>query len=228
MGKGSKPIPRAELPTTPMRIISGKWRSRNLTAPSTARTRPMPDRIREAIFDILASRHQLPHPDSSLRVADLFAGSGCLGLEALSRGAAGCDFFEQGTTALGVLKQNIQDLQAQDSGRIVRGDAWTVCLTSPRPAEHYGLIFLDPPYRDTADSSSTGRVARLLADLKRAGWVAEQSIVVLHHSATVEYESNGRSWWQIDDRRVYGTNGISFITAAPDDSSTPADDSAAE
>ena len=119
-------------------------------------------------------------------------------------------------------------MQAEDCGRIVPGDAWTVCLTSPRPAEHYGLIFLDPPYRDTEDSSSTGRVARLLADLKRAGWVAEQSVVVLHHSATVEYESNGRSWWRIGDRREYGTNGITFITATPDASSTPADDSAAE
>ena len=79
-----------------MRIIGGKWRSRRLSFPRWGRTRPMPDRIRESIFDILASRFGLCGTLPSLKVADLFAGSGSMGWEAVSRGASGCDFIEKG------------------------------------------------------------------------------------------------------------------------------------
>ncbi len=171
----------------------------------------MPDRIREAIFAILASHFGLPGTLPRVKVADLFAGSGSMGWEAVSRGAAGCDFIERDPNALGVLRENARTLDAEPSCRILRGDAWVMPLATARPAEPYGLIFLDPPYADSRDASVRGRVGRLLSDLCRARWVMDGTVVVLHHPVRVTYEVDPGSGWEVVSRRSYGTSGITFL-----------------
>ena len=194
-----------------MRIIGGKWRSRRLTLPRTSRTRPMPDRIRESVFDILASRFDLPGELPPFDVADLFAGSGGMGLEALSRGARRCDFVERSPSAIQTLRANVRGLSAQTTCRIHPADAWTMPLTTPRRAEGYGLIFVDPPYQDSGDAARGGKVPTLLSDLYRASWADERTLVVIHHPRRVAYDPNDDSQWRVWDHRVYGTAGITFV-----------------
>lgn len=198
-----------------MRIIAGKWRSRRIDLPPTDRTRPMPDRVREAVFDILASWFELPGRIPPLAVADLFAGSGSLGLEALSRGAAGCRFVERAGPALAVLKSNLRTLEAGPDCGVLRANAWTCALNTPRPPAPYGLLFLDPPYADARDTSPTGRVPRLLTDLFRAAWAGADSILVLHHEERVAHQAPPDSAWRTLDRRAYGSTGVTFLSAAP-------------
>ena len=195
-----------------MRIIGGKWRSRRIEFPSDPGTRPMPDRMREAVFDILASRFGCPGGLPPIDVVDLFAGSGSLGLEAISRGAAACDFVERRKPALAVLRRNLVQLESGATCRIVAGNAWTVSLNTPRPTGAYSLIFADPPYRDARDASRTGRVGRLLADLYRAGWADDDTTIALHHEARVIYVPDDGAWWRVSDHRLYGSSGLTLIT----------------
>jgi 16S rRNA (guanine(966)-N(2))-methyltransferase RsmD len=122
-----------------MRIIAGVLRSRHIFAPKGFTTRPMPDRVRESVFAMLGARVE------AAQVADLFAGSGAIGIEAISRGAAGCLFVEQDRRAAEVLENNLDRLGVADRGRVVLGDALgaSVPFRLPRPVD---LIFLDPPY----------------------------------------------------------------------------------
>ncbi len=138
-----------------MRIIAGALRGRKLEAPEGMATRPTADRVRETLFSMLASRLG---PFDGLRVADLFAGSGALGLEALSRGAAFACFVEQDHRALSAIRANIMALGVEDRSRLLACSA----LALP-PAEPFDLIFADPPY--AANSGSA-----VLNELARAGW----------------------------------------------------------
>ena len=139
-----------------MRIIAGRWRGRPIEAPPGLATRPTADRARETLFSMLTSR--LGSLDD-LRVADLFAGSGSLGFEALSRGAAHVTFVEQDQKAVAVLRLNASKLGADDV-QILGGSA----LALPR-AEPFDLILADPPY---ADGSGTAVIAAVM----RADWLA--------------------------------------------------------
>lgn len=137
-----------------MRIIAGKWRRRLLEAPPAQHTRPTLDRVREALFSMIASRIG---SFESLRVADLFAGSGALGLEALSRGAAHATFVENDAAAVAVIRRNAQRLGA--SVDLLAGSA----LALP-PTEPFDLIFADPPYAPGSGSAVVTAVAN-------AGWL---------------------------------------------------------
>src|SRR3954467_407805 len=121
-----------------MRIIAGEWRGRSLEAPPGNATRPTADRVRETLFSMLASRLG---SFEDLRVADLFAGSGALGLEALSRGAASVTFVENDSKAPALVKRNAERLGATDSIRLLGASA----LALPR-SEPFDLILADPPY----------------------------------------------------------------------------------
>jgi 16S rRNA (guanine966-N2)-methyltransferase len=138
-----------------MRIIAGRWRGRTLEAPPGLATRPTADRVREALFSMLASRLG---SFEELRVADLFAGSGALGLEALSRGAAHATFVESDAKAAAALRRNVDKLAAD--AQIISGSA----LTLPRSAP-FDLILADPPYAPGSGSA----VVRAVVD---AGWLA--------------------------------------------------------
>jgi 16S rRNA (guanine966-N2)-methyltransferase len=159
-----------------MRIIAGKWRGRPLKAPPGHSTRPTSDRVREALFSMLASRLD---SFKDLKVCDLFAGTGALGLEALSRGAAHCTFVESDRAALEALKANIATLDADDA--TVRAAA----------AEHFSggpfdLVFADPPYQ-----SGLGQRALAKISLAAGGWASLETArdePVLLESFTVEAE----------------------------------------
>ena len=138
-----------------MRIIAGKWRGRPLEAPPGLATRPTADRVRETLFSMLASRLG---SFEDLRVADLFAGSGALGFEALSRGAAHASFVENDPKAAAMIKRNADKLGA--AVRVLAGSA----LALPR-SEAFDLILADPPYAEGSGSA----VVRAVLD---AGWLA--------------------------------------------------------
>src|SRR5258708_18331388 len=146
-----------------MRVISGKWRGRVLEAPPGSATRPTADRVRETLFSMLASRLG---SFEGLSVADLFAGSGALGFEALSRGAAAATFVEQDSKAAAAIRRNAGKLGVSDRVRILGGSA----LALPRSGA-FDLILADPPY---ALGSGSAVVAALLnADwLAAGGWMS--------------------------------------------------------
>ena len=146
-----------------MRIIAGGWRGRPIEAPPGQSTRPTADRLRETLFNMLASRLG---SFEDLRVADLFAGSGALGLEALSRGAAHATFVESDSKAADVIARNAAQLGASDRVKLVRGSS----LALPR-SEPFDLILADPPYREGAGTSVVEAVAKAQW-LSAGGWMA--------------------------------------------------------
>ena len=141
-----------------MRIIAGTWRGRPLEAPPGSATRPTADRVRETLFSMLASRIG---SFEDLRVADLFAGSGALGFEALSRGAATASFVESDPPALAAIRRNAERLGATNRVQILTGSA----LSLPR-SEPFDLVFADPPYAEGAGSA-------LVSAVDQAGWLAQ-------------------------------------------------------
>jgi 16S rRNA (guanine966-N2)-methyltransferase len=145
-----------------MRIISGQWRGRPLDAPKGEATRPTSDRAREGLFSMLASRLG---SFQDLRAADLFAGTGALGLEALSRGAAHCTFVERDRTALETLKRNIARLGAAE-----RADVRAQAVEHvPPPPQMFDLIMMDPPYTSGLAEPALARAAGWLAP---GGWMS--------------------------------------------------------
>lgn len=191
-----------------MRIIAGRWRSRKLVQAVTPRTRPMPDRVKEALFDLLGSRYGCPGALPPLRVADVFAGSGSLGLEALSRGGAACWFYERDRIALQALRQNLDALGASDRTQVITLDAWTHALRASAE-DPFGLVFLDPPYRDSTDPGRGGRVAEFLARLARED--DNRPLVVLHHPAETRFTDTVIQPWTVVDHRVFGSNGVTLF-----------------
>ena len=123
-----------------MRVVAGRFGGRSLVAPRGSSTRPTSDRVREALFSILGSELV-----EGARVLDLFAGSGALGIEALSRGAAQATFVESSSAAIAVLRRNLDALGVE--GEVRRQDALAYLRSASRDARLYALVFLDPPYR---------------------------------------------------------------------------------
>jgi len=140
-----------------MRIIAGAWRGRQLEAPPGTGTRPTADRTRETLFSMLASRLGT---FEGLRVADLFAGSGALGLEALSRGAASATFVERDASAIAAIKRNAASLGASEQVRVLAGSA----LALPS-LDAFDLIFADPPYGPGSGTAAVDAVVK-------SGWLA--------------------------------------------------------
>lgn len=171
-----------------MRIIAGRWRGRPLVAPPGQDTRPTADRVREALFSMLASRLG---SFEGLQVADLFAGSGALGLEALSRGAAYCVFVENDRRAVEAIRSNIAALGA--SGEVLTRSAEHSAL--PAPAD---LAFLDPPY-------GSGLAPAVLATLAIApgGWVSVETGRGEAVAAVGGYD--------VDSERAYGKARITLL-----------------
>jgi 16S rRNA (guanine(966)-N(2))-methyltransferase RsmD len=168
----------------------------------------MPDRVREAVFSMLGARYDTPGALPPLHVADVFAGTGSLGIEALSRGAASCVFFEREREALRVLRGNLDALGVGPEGVVVSRDAWVAAL--PRAgAAPFGLVFLDPPYEDARDASPQGAVWRFLLELSRAA--SERPRVVLHHPRSVVYAATSDGPWVMEDSRSYGTNQVTMF-----------------
>lgn len=170
----------------------------------------MPDRVKQAIFDMLASRYDSPGVLPPLLVADVFAGGGSMGLEALSRGAAFCSFFERDHQALKALRGNIESLGAGQESHVVVGDAWRTLMATPN-GRPFALIILDPPYRDCEDTSDRGEVRRLLHKLRDAPAVGR--LVVLHHPAATRFALTQDDPWQVVEERRIGSNAVTFFAS---------------
>jgi 16S rRNA (guanine966-N2)-methyltransferase len=186
-----------------VRIISGEWRGRRIAAPDGRDTRPTSDRVREAVFDILCSRLG---PDLGEPVVlDLFAGSGALGLEALSRGAREAVFVERDRRALDILRSNVESLGAHDYARIVPADALRPSLAPGLPGGPFSLLFADPPYR--IEPAQTGEV---FAAIAAAGRCAPGAWIVYEHDArtTAQWPATMTEL----DRRAWGSTAVSFAT----------------
>ena len=180
-----------------MRIIAGQWRGRPLIAPKGTETRPTADRTREGLFSMLVSRLG---SFEGLRVLDLFSGSGALGLEALSRGAAHCTFVEQDGAALDVLRGNIAKLNAAPQCDV---RAQSVMTLGPAPAP-YDLLLLDPPYRSGAGAVALERCLRL-------GWLAPGALVTVE---TAKGEAVTVEGFEAEAERVYGKAMITVLRSA--------------
>lgn len=185
-----------------MRIIAGKWRSRPLIAPKGDSTRPTADRTRETLFSMLTSR--LGSFDE-LQVLDLFAGSGALGLEALSRGAAHCSFVEADRAALNALEKNIEKLGARNQSDVRAASV----LSLGKAIKSYDLILMDAPYGTAAGSVALDKLARL-------GWVAPSTWISIETSRDETVNVKG---FMIESTRDVGKARISLLrplAAAPD------------
>ena len=178
-----------------MRIIAGQWRGRPLVAPKGDTTRPTADRTREALFSMLTSRLG---SFEELAVADLFAGSGALGLEALSRGAASCLFVEQDKPALDALRTNIAKLGAKADVR-----AQSVMALGPARAP-LDLILMDPPY-------GTGAGIVALDKLARLGWVGPATWISIE---TAKHEKIELAGFEVDADKTYGKARVTLLRQA--------------
>lgn len=175
-----------------MRVIAGQWRGRPLIAPKGDATRPTADRTREGLFSMLVSRIG---SFEDLRVADLFAGSGALGFEALSRGAAHCTFVEQDRAALDALRANAAKLGVNADVR-----AQSVLAVGAVPAP-YDLILMDPPY-------GTGAGVVALEKLNRFGWIGRATVISIETSKAENVEATG---FAVDTVRDYGKARLTLL-----------------
>jgi 16S rRNA (guanine966-N2)-methyltransferase len=182
-----------------MRIVAGKFRGKTLLSPEDGSIRPTADRVRESIFNILASR--LGPVLEGRRVLDLFAGTGAMGLEALSRGAAQVIFVDTGAEARGLIRDHIEAFGAGGVAKLLRRDA-----TALGPAGTMGpvdLVFLDPPY-------GKGLGERALVALRDGGWLRPDTLLVLEEGADLPVTLPGG--FALEDRREYGAAAIHVIS----------------
>jgi 16S rRNA (guanine966-N2)-methyltransferase len=159
-----------------MRIVGGRLRGRALVGPKSPAIRPTADRLREALFNILV--HAYGDPVSGARVLDLFAGTGALGLEALSRGAAFTLFVDDGAEARALIRANVEALGLGGVTRVFRRDATR--LGAAHPVEPFGLVFADPPY-------GRGHAEKALAAARDGGWLAPDALVVVEEAADAKF-----------------------------------------
>jgi 16S rRNA (guanine966-N2)-methyltransferase len=184
-----------------MRIVGGRLRSRALAAPKTQAIRPTSDRLREALFNVLA--HAYGDPVTGARVLDLFAGTGALGLEAISRGAAFALFVDSGAQARALLRENIAALGVGGVTRIFRRDATR--LGAAHPLEPFSLVFADPPY-------GQGLAERALASARAGGWLTPDALIVVEESAQSKF-APPEGFAELERRRYDATELIVLRSA---------------
>jgi 16S rRNA (guanine966-N2)-methyltransferase len=188
-----------------LRIVSGEFRGKALKTPSGAATRPTSDRARQAVFNIL---EHAPWSKGvrGARVIDLFAGSGALGLEALSRGAAFCLFVETNEAARGAIRENVEAMHLFGQTRVHRRDATDLGVRPGADGPAFDMAFLDPPY-----AKGLGEAA--LARLAAGGWLAPGATVVFERGADeAAFEVAG---FEPLDVRKYGAATVHFLRFSP-------------
>jgi 16S rRNA (guanine966-N2)-methyltransferase len=183
-----------------MRVVGGRHRGRKLVAPPGDAVRPTSDRAREALFNILShgdfAAAGLPFADEN--VVDAFAGTGALGIEALSRGAARAAFIETERAALGALRRNLAALDEEDSADVIARDA----TRPPRARFAATLVFLDPPYRSEL-------AAPALAALTQMGWLAPRALAIVELAAREPFPLP--VGFAMIDQRIYGAARLVFL-----------------
>lgn len=183
-----------------MRIVAGRFKGAALAAPKSQGTRPTSDRLRETIFNILA--HGLDFDLDSKRVLDLFAGTGALGFEAISRGARHCTFIEDGTEARGVIRRNMETLGLNGASKIFRRDATKMGAVGT--IEPFDLLFADPPY-------DKGLGEKAFASVLEGGWLKPGALCVLEERASADVVLP--AGFEHLDRRTVGDSQVVFARA---------------
>ena len=184
-----------------MRIVAGRFRGAALATPKGQDIRPTSDRVRESVFNILA--HGVGVDLEDARVLDLFAGTGALGLEAMSRGAAFALFVEESAQARGLIRRNAEMLGVMGSTRIYRRDA--AKLGEIGTLAPFGLAFADPPY-----GRQLGEAA--LASAAAGGWLLPDAVAVIEESGQAEFSVPED--FALIDQRIYGGTAIYFLRFA--------------
>ncbi len=184
-----------------MRIVGGRLRGRALAAPKSQAIRPTADRLRESVFNILA--HAYGDPVAGARVLDLFAGTGALGLEALSRGAALAVFIDDAAEARGLIRENVAALGLGGVTRIFRRDATR--LGDAHPVGAFPLVFLDPPY-------GRGLAEAALVSARAGGWLAPGALIVVEDAADPGFKPP--EGFEELERRRYDDTEVIFLRAA--------------
>jgi len=186
-----------------MRIIAGEFKGRPIAAPKGQSTRPTGGRTREAVFNLISHAAWAPALEGA-RVIDLFAGSGALGLEAMSRGAAFCVFVETDAGARGTIRDNCETLGLFGTTRIQRRSATDLGPVPAGVGEPFNIAFLDPPYHK-------GLAEPALAQLATGGWLAADAIAIVETAADEMLAFDG---WERLDERTYGAAKVSFLKRA--------------
>jgi len=181
-----------------MRIVGGRLGGRTLASPHSQAIRPTADRLRESLFNILV--HAYGDPAAGARVLDLYAGTGALGLEALSRGAAFALFVDDAAEARALLRENIAALGLGGITRIFRRDATR--LGPAHPLEPFSLAFLDPPY-------GKGLAEKALASARAGGWLAQGALIVVEEAADAAFTSP--EGFEEVERRRYDDTEVAFL-----------------
>jgi 16S rRNA (guanine966-N2)-methyltransferase len=184
-----------------MRIVSGKFRGRTLKGPSSNAIRPTSDRLRESIFNILV--HAYADPISGARVLDLFAGTGALGLEAISRGAEYALFVEEAAEARALIRANVETLALTGATRIFRRDA--AKLGDMGPMQPFDLVFCDPPY-------GQGLAEKSIVSALHGKWLAPFALVVVEEAAKANFKAP--EGFDELERRAYDDTEIIIVRAS--------------
>lgn len=183
-----------------MRIVAGEFKGRKILTPDGNNTRPTTDRVREAVFNLLAHNPDMPDAEGA-RVIDLFAGSGALGFEALSRGAEFCLFVDIAAGARGIIRSNIEAFGLFGNTRIHRRSATDL---GPKPAgvgAPFNLVFIDPPY-------GKGLVLPAMRQLENGGWLEDGALAVIE--TPMEEDPASDKWTRID-QRDYGETRVTYM-----------------
>ena len=183
-----------------MRVVGGRLKGRNLASPSSQYIRPTADRLRESLFNILI--HSYGDPITGARVLDLFAGTGALGIEAISRGAAFALFVDNGAEARALLRNNVEALGLGGVTKVYRRDATN--LGPAHPIEPFSLVFLDPPYRMKL-------AEKALVSLRDGGWLRPGALAVVEEAKAAEFLSP--QGFEELERRVYDDTEFVFLKA---------------
>ena len=184
-----------------MRVVGGRLRTRPIAGSKSDGLRPTADRLREAMFNILM--HAYGDPVAGARVLDLFAGTGALGIEAISRGAAFALFVDNGAEARALLRNNVESLGLGGVTKVYRRDATN--LGPAHPVEPFSLVFLDPPYRMKL-------AEKALASLRDGGWLSPRALLVVEEAKAAEFAAP--EGFEELERRVYDDTEFVFLRFA--------------
>jgi 16S rRNA (guanine966-N2)-methyltransferase len=181
-----------------MRVVGGRLKGRNIASPTTQAIRPTADRLRESLFNILIHAYESPIADA--RVLDLFAGTGALGIEAVSRGAKFTLFVDSGSEARALLRNNVEALGLGGVTKVYRRDA--ADLGPAHPVEPFSLVFLDPPYRMKL-------AEKALASLRDGGWLTPGALLVVEEAKDAGFAAP--EGFEELERRAYDDTEFTFL-----------------
>jgi 16S rRNA (guanine966-N2)-methyltransferase len=184
-----------------MRVVGGELKGRNIVGPASRDIRPTADRLRESVFNILVHAYDDPFQDA--RVLDLFAGTGALGIEAISRGAAFTLFVDNGAEARALLRNNVEALALGGVTKVYRRDATD--LGPAHPMEPFSLVFLDPPY-------GKGFAEKALASLRDGGWLKPNALLVVEEAKAAGFVAP--EGFEELERRAYDDTEFVFLQAS--------------